>query len=90
MIDVNVYYNEEDGVLVNIENMTGSLEDIIMESMGILKSIYNAILENDKVAAAYFRWCMTVGVSMPYLEGDELTKYVKELFDVELYKGGDD
>ena len=90
MIDVKAYYDEENGVLVNIENMTGSLEDVILESMGILKAIYTAVLESDKGAAAYFRWCMTVGVSIPYLEGEDLSKYVKELFDLDIYKGGDD
>ena len=90
MIDIKVNYQEGIGGVVEMNEVSGPLEQVIIESMGILKAIYNTMLSDDPSAAAYFRWCMTVGVSLPYLEGEDLSKYVKELFDLNIYKGGGD
>lgn len=90
MIDIKVNYEEGIGGVCEMNEISGPLAQVIIEAMGILKAIYNTMLENDPNAAAYFRWCMTVGVSLPYLEGADLSKYVKELFDLNIYKGGND
>ena len=90
MIDIKVNYEEGVGGVMEMKEISGSLSQIIIETMGILKGLYNNMLENDPNAAAYFRWCMTVGVSLPYLEGADLSKYVNELFDLNIYKGGND